>query len=597
MLATAALAAGLSIGAAMLPSVLGAMGGGIAMWLLAQRLLGLRRAPFAALALGLVGLIAIGRWGCLLNDCCFGRVTDLPWAAHYGQGSATWLLHRALGWISDSAPMALGVHPYPIYEALGLALWFPAGLVLYRRLRSEAALLAFTAAYDLALRGFIDGTRAMVNIWWSLLGSWLGLNLFQWALLLAAIGCLIAGLALERRARLGDLPEPAVAGEPAPEMLWAIFAGLWGIGWLSDAGQTPFLHRVLVVTLVISTSALRLPDWFPAARLTRAWAGPALAAALLLPLWLHVERSAEAGDIATRDGAPATRHGWLYDVDEKRGLIVRVGTQQESPATVEYRRAALALPAATAAMPQGQPIAEAGRTGRTWVGGGIMGGSATYRVQDSCSNDYTLYDRKSGGAFLQAEREVPATETSVWWLGGRAAAVFESQVKTSHTGDPASDLVSHYAMQAYDGQGWAEWEHPNVTVGGGGMLGLQRNKLDGGASSQWLVGRPSFHLRGGFSFLGVDGGMYDRQSFIGPSAAHIGISGAIGRGFVRIRHPDDTAFRYFVGAVAFPGADTSISHLMLGAGFEAFASRRLVLGFQGGAGDGGFATGYVRRAF
>ncbi|MBN2574921.1 MAG: hypothetical protein JXP73_10190 [Deltaproteobacteria bacterium] len=42
LLATAALAAGMSLGAALLPSVLGAVAGGIALWLAAQRLLGLQ---------------------------------------------------------------------------------------------------------------------------------------------------------------------------------------------------------------------------------------------------------------------------------------------------------------------------------------------------------------------------------------------------------------------------------------------------------------------------------------------------------------------------------------------------------------------------
>lgn len=155
LLATTALAGGMSLGAALLPSVLGAAAGGIGLWLLAQRLLGLRRAPYASLALGLVGVVAVGRWGCLLNGCCFGRPTQLPWGIEYGAGSATWLLHRALGLIAPHAPAALPVHPYPLYESLGLLLWLGVALRLRRRLRSEVALLLFSAAYDLALRTFV----------------------------------------------------------------------------------------------------------------------------------------------------------------------------------------------------------------------------------------------------------------------------------------------------------------------------------------------------------------------------------------------------------------------------------------------------------
>ena len=590
LLATAALAGGLSLGAAILPSVLGAVAGGIAMWLLAQRLLGLPRAPFAALALGLVALIAVGRWGCFLNDCCFGRASDLPWAVHYGAGSATWLLHQALGWIAPDATAALPVHPYPLYESAGLLLWLPVAVWLGRRLRSEAALLLFTAAYDLALRGCIDGTRAMINIWWALLESPWGLNPFQWALWLAALACALAGIRWERQARTRPGPEPAAARELAPELSWAVFAGLWAIGWISDAGQTPFLHRVLVAALAVAALALRLPAWLPAPRWIRLWAAPVLAAALVLPLGLHIERAAQAGDRALADVAHA--HGWLYEVDRKRGVIVRVGTEQESPGSLAQRRAVLDLPEEpTAVSPS---TTEPARTGRTWVGGGLLGGGANYRVQDSCSNDYTLYDRRAGGGFVQAEREMPATPSSVWWFGGRGIAILESQTKTVHTGDPVSDAVYRYALQAYDGQGWAEWEHPNLTVGVGAMLGAQNRRTEGSGSALGFVARPSLHFRGGFSFLAVDGGIYDRQSLAGPVAGHVGLSGAIGRGFTRIHHPDDTVVRYFFGALVFPGADTSVSHLMVGVGLEIFASRRLVLGVQGGAVEGGFGMGYVR---
>jgi hypothetical protein len=596
LLATAAFAGGLSLGTAMLPSVLGSMAGGIALWLLAQRLLGLRRPPLAELALGLAAVVAIGRWGCLLNDCCFGKTTDLPWAVRYGAGSATWILHRALGGIAPDAALSLPVHPYPLYESLGLFCWLPLALWLRRRLRSEAALLLFTGAYDLVLRAGIDGTRAMVNVWWGLLGSPWGFGLFQWALGAAALACAGAGLALERRARTAAAPEPATAGEAAPERLWAVFAGLWVIGWLSDAGQTVFLHRVLVAALAAAALALRLPAWLAAGRWLRAWSAPVMAVGLALVLGGHVERLAEAGG---KSGTAVGRaRGWLYEVDHERSLLVRVGSQTESPEQADPRRAALDLPAAapaTALLP----------AGRTWLGGGLVGGVAEYRVQESCSNDYVAYDRRMGGGWLQAEHELPAAETSVFWLGGRGFALFESQTKTAHTEGSGADQVDYYTLRSYGGQVWGEWEHPNLTLGIGAQLGLRHRVTEIGSSSLTMadgdssldvVARPSFHLRGGFSFLGLDGGAYDRQSFVGYTSAHVGISGAIGRGFTRIRHPDDTAFKYFIGAVVFPGADPDLHRLLFGMGMEAFLSRRLALGLQGGTGEGTFLTGYLRAA-
>jgi prolipoprotein diacylglyceryltransferase len=586
LLATAALAVGMSLGALGLPSVLGAVAGGILVWLVAQKVLGLRRPPLASLALGLTAVVAVGRWGCLLNDCCFGRPTDLPWGVRYASGSATFILQRALGLLGPDATASLPVHPYPLYESLGLLLWLPIALGLRRRLRSEAALLLFTVAYDLALRGCIDGTRAMVNVWWALLGSFHGIDVFQASLLSAALVVAAFGLAVEAHARPRSTPCPSA--EPSMLAAWTLFAGLGAIGWLSDAGQTPFLHRVLLLALTASAFALRLPLPWSLPGWLRFGLAPAAAVVLVSPLGLHLARSAQANNGA-RDASRS--RGWLYEVDHKHGAMVRIGSEREAPEAVEARRSALDLPPEPTPPPDAPALADT-RRGHTWVGGGAFAGGASYRVGNSCGDEYTLYDRGTRGGWLEVEREVPGSPTSVFWLGGRGMALFESQTKTQHSA--GADDVRRYAMQTYCGQLWAEWEHPNVTLGTGVMLG-PRNYATGGQGSFDFVLRPSFHLRLGASFLGLDGGMFDRRSMVGPSVGHIGLSGSIGRGGARIRHPGDTLVRYFVGGVVFPGADPTQSHLMLGGNLELFATPRLMLGVQGGGGDdGGFGMGYVR---
>ncbi len=68
------------------------------MWLLADVL-----AP--SIALG----AAIGRMGCLMNGCCYGRACDLPWAIHFPPGHRTY---------------PHGVHPTQLYDAaLNLCLY------------------------------------------------------------------------------------------------------------------------------------------------------------------------------------------------------------------------------------------------------------------------------------------------------------------------------------------------------------------------------------------------------------------------------------------------------------------------------------------
>jgi phosphatidylglycerol---prolipoprotein diacylglyceryl transferase len=63
----------------------GLIGGTLGVWLTKKliRLKGKRGNLFApAVAIG----IAIGRIGCFLNGCCYGKSTDLPWAVNFGDG-------------------------------------------------------------------------------------------------------------------------------------------------------------------------------------------------------------------------------------------------------------------------------------------------------------------------------------------------------------------------------------------------------------------------------------------------------------------------------------------------------------------------------
>ena len=73
----------------------------------------------APLMLGL----AVGRVGCMLNGCCYGRVCDLPWAVP----------------VMGPGGIAIVRHPSPLYEgvaALGLCVLFSV-LLRHRRVRGE----------------------------------------------------------------------------------------------------------------------------------------------------------------------------------------------------------------------------------------------------------------------------------------------------------------------------------------------------------------------------------------------------------------------------------------------------------------------------
>lgn len=94
---------------------------------------------------------AIGRVGCLLGGCCFGRPTDLPWGLIYSNGDG----HERTG-----VPLGIPLHPFPLYEALfSLLVMLPALLWLRRRQRFAGELaLAYLVIYGTA-RLLLETTR------------------------------------------------------------------------------------------------------------------------------------------------------------------------------------------------------------------------------------------------------------------------------------------------------------------------------------------------------------------------------------------------------------------------------------------------------
>ena len=101
---------------------------------------------FADVAVPYVALAhAIGRIGCFLNGCCFGRPSGVPWAVSFPKlldetgaivGSPVYehqLYYCDPPLISADAARSLPVHPTQLYSALGLAIISCLLLLLWRR--------------------------------------------------------------------------------------------------------------------------------------------------------------------------------------------------------------------------------------------------------------------------------------------------------------------------------------------------------------------------------------------------------------------------------------------------------------------------------
>jgi len=84
--------------------------------------------------------IALARFGCFLNGCCYGEVCTLPWAVTLPPESYTWHAQVEYGLLPRDAAHTLPIHPLPLYFA-GAALAITAFLLWLRRRRRYAGQL------------------------------------------------------------------------------------------------------------------------------------------------------------------------------------------------------------------------------------------------------------------------------------------------------------------------------------------------------------------------------------------------------------------------------------------------------------------------
>lgn len=112
-------------------------------------------APFVALG------EAITRIGCLLNGCCWGRPTRLPWGIRFPRASyGAYLQHLEHGFIEPAARWSLPVHPTQLYSTLALLIVFFLCLYTYNRRRFTGEVFLVYLIFSCASRFAIEYLRA-----------------------------------------------------------------------------------------------------------------------------------------------------------------------------------------------------------------------------------------------------------------------------------------------------------------------------------------------------------------------------------------------------------------------------------------------------
>jgi len=107
------------------------------------------------LAPGIILAQAIGRAGCTLNGCCYGKTTDLPWAIVYTNQNT-------------HGPIGIPVHPTQIYEIIFNLIVFGILIMLRRRIKPDGALflvyLILYSVWRLGIDFIRDGTSFLFGL-------------------------------------------------------------------------------------------------------------------------------------------------------------------------------------------------------------------------------------------------------------------------------------------------------------------------------------------------------------------------------------------------------------------------------------------------
>ena len=179
---------GNATGVLLIPSIIGALAGGIIFFIIGKWLLNVSDPLSDIYAIVTAVIIGVGRIGCFINGCCFGSETSLPWGVTYPTGTSAHWLHFHTFRLTSIWDNSLAIHPIQLYEAVLMVIAVPAMIWASRRVINKISiLLGFIGVY-LLFRAGVEHYRDTVNIWWSLVdvGS---ISVFQ-------LTSIIAGLVL-----------------------------------------------------------------------------------------------------------------------------------------------------------------------------------------------------------------------------------------------------------------------------------------------------------------------------------------------------------------------------------------------------------------
>ena len=316
---------GAAIASFLLPTIVGTLIGFLGCLYLGKRLLGFHHDIGIVIALFIAIAFAIGRLGCLLNGCCFGSITTLPWGIDYPIGAPAHWLHLFTDLISNNHLNSLSVHPIQLYETIFHIISAILIVVLRKRFKNNNTILLVYFGSYLIFRFFIEFIRDMNNVWWSALS--LGpLSLFQWFLVFVALALIIYGAILEKKYR--PILKKVKSDYSTENNFLLILCCLVAI--LIFRNQIQTIHLVQLAIILPMSTFLYLIElkkrhafFYPIPRYVTA---SIIALLFSTPIISQIESRLDSNQsIKTNQKEYSKR--WVYTINENNNTLLRIGNR------------------------------------------------------------------------------------------------------------------------------------------------------------------------------------------------------------------------------------------------------------------------------
>lgn len=503
---------GAAIASFLLPTIVGTLIGFLGCLYLGKRLVGFQHDIGTVIALFIATAFAIGRVGCLLNGCCFGSITTLPWGIEYPIGTPAHWLHLFTDLISNTYLNSLSVHPIQLYETIFHIISAILIVVLRKRFKNKNAILLFYFGSYLIFRFFIEFIRDMNNVWWSALS--LGpLSLFQWFLVFVALALIIYGAILEKKYRpILKKVKSDYSTENNSLLILCCF-----ITVLIFRNQMQTIHLVQLAIILPMSTFLHLIElkkrhafFYPIPRYV---AASIFALLFSTPIISQIESRLDSNQsIKTNQKEYSKR--WVYTINENNNTLLRIGNRGMS--FQEFNRRKQLLNLFSKQTSETKDIYDKMRNNKKsgiQYYGSIGGGKQSYTAS-GCGGGETSYDffHLAAGLGVEKIKIKESTEYSFSNTTLKGARVnfglASGQITSTRTkyGGPfgVSNEGTIYSSSNYDELLIALHMYGNLNynwigIGGGPSVFFEEPYL-----------LPNFHIRIGPSKFNIQAGLSDR---------------------------------------------------------------------------------------